>query len=136
MSRRFVLLRHECPDEFGTPSHWDFMLEADGVLMTWELHRLPSSWSAALQQRAVPSPTTSPTTSPSAAPAIRLADHRLAYLDYEGPLSGKRGSVQCVDRGTYDVVKECSERLVVELQGSILSGSVTLLQQGSSWEVG
>ncbi len=132
MSRRFVLLRHECPGEFGTPSHWDFMLEADGVLMTWQLRRLPSSWSAALQQRAVSSPTTSPTT----APAIRLADHRLAYLDYEGPLSGKRGSVRCVDRGTYDVVKECSERLVVELQGSILSGSVTLLQQGNSWEIG
>ncbi len=68
--------------------------------------------------------------------SIRLADHRLAYLDYEGPLSGNRGSVRCVDRGTYDVVKECSERLVVELQGSILSGSVTLLQQGSSWEIG
>ncbi len=128
MSRRFVLLRHECPDEFGTPSHWDFMLEADGVLMTWQLRRLPSSWSAALQQRAVSSPTT--------VPAIRLADHRLAYLDYEGPLSGKRGSVRCVDRGTYDVVKECSERLVVELQGSVLSGLVTLLQQGNSWEIG
>ena len=136
MSRRFVLLRHECPDEFGTPSHWDFMLEADRVLMTWQLRRLPSSWSAALQQRAVSSPTTSPTTSPSTAPAIRLADHRLAYLDYEGPLSGDRGSVRCVDRGMYLMVKECSERLVVELQGSILSGSVTLLQQGSSWEIG
>ena len=140
MSRPFVLLRHVCPDEFETPSHWDFMLEADGVLMTWQLRRLPSSWSAALQQRAVSSPTTaptpSPTTSPTTAPAIRLADHRLAYLDYEGPLSGNRGSVRCVDRGTYEVVKECSERLVVELQGSILSGAVTLLQQGSSWEIG
>jgi len=131
MSRRFVLLRHESSAEFAKPSHWDFMLEADGLLMTWELHRLPSSWLAALQQRAVSSPTTAPT-----APAIRLADHRLAYLDYEGPLSGKRGSVRCVDRGTYLMVKECSERLVVELQGSILSGSVTLLQQGSSWEIG
>ncbi|MCH7752964.1 MAG: hypothetical protein IH898_12545 [Planctomycetes bacterium] len=132
MSRRFVLLRHESSAEFAKPSHWDFMLEADGVLMTWELRRLPSSWSAALQQRAVSSPTTAPTT----APAIRLADHRLAYLDYEGPLSGDRGSVRCVDRGMYLMVKECSERLVVELQGSILSGSVTLLQQGSSWEIG
>ncbi len=132
MSLRFVLLRHGSSAELAKPSHWDFMLEADGVLMTWELRRLPSSWSAALQQRAVSSPTTAPTT----APAIRLADHRLAYLDYEGPLSGNRGSVRCVDRGTYDVVKECSERLVVELQGSILSGAVTLLQQGSSWEIG
>ncbi len=142
MSRRFVLLRHECPAEFAKSSHWDFMLEADGVLMTWELRRLPSSWLAALQQRAVSSPTTAPAlqqravSSPTTAPAIRLADHRLAYLDYEGPLSGDRGSVRCVDRGTFLVVKECSERLVVELQGSILSGSVTLLQQGNSWEIG
>ena len=32
-----------------------------------------------------------------------LPDHRLAYLDYEGPISGDRGSVTRWDRGTYDV---------------------------------
>ena len=127
MSRRFVLLRHDCPTQFEKPSHWDFMLEAEGVLMTWELRRLPTSWSTALKLDSIDA-------SPSV-PATRLADHRLAYLDYEGPLSGERGSVHCVDRGKYELIEEQSERLVVKLEGSMLSGSVTLLQQGSSWEV-
>ena len=33
-------------------------------------------------------------------PCEALADHRLAYLDYEGPISGGRGSVTRWDRGT------------------------------------
>ncbi len=128
MSRRFVLLRHECPAQFAKPSHWDFMLESDGVLMTWELRQLPSSWLVALQLKSADA---SPTAS-----ATRLADHRLAYLDYEGPISGNRGSVRRVDHGTYQVLQEDAGRLVVELEGSVLSGSVTLLQQGNSWEIG
>ena len=32
----------------------------------------------------------------------RLADHRRAYLDYEGPLSGGRGRVTRVEAGVYD----------------------------------
>jgi hypothetical protein len=128
MSHRFVLLRHECPAQFAKPSHWDFMLETDGRLMTWELRRLPTSWLVAFQlEYADASPL---------APATRLADHRLEYLDYEGPISGDRGSVCCVDRGTYQVRQESAAQLMVELEGSVLSGSVSLIRQGNSWEVG
>ncbi len=31
---------------------------------------------------------------------IRIADHRLAYLDYEGPISDRRGIVRRICRGT------------------------------------
>ncbi|GAB5404991.1 MAG: hypothetical protein Aurels2KO_32220 [Aureliella sp.] len=31
--------------------------------------------------------------------AVRLPDHRKKYLDYEGPVSGNRGSVRAVARG-------------------------------------
>jgi hypothetical protein len=33
----------------------------------------------------------------------RLADHRSIYLEYEGPVSGGRGEVRAVARGTCDV---------------------------------
>ncbi len=32
--------------------------------------------------------------------AERIADHRPAYLDYEGPISGDRGSVRLLSRGS------------------------------------
>jgi len=57
------------------------MLEVEGVLRTWELRELPRAWAALLgEDFENPSVQAQP-----------LADHRLAYLDFEGPLRGDRG---------------------------------------------
>jgi hypothetical protein len=73
---RFVILEHDHP-----LLHWDLMLEAGDVLQTWRL--------------AAP---------PAAQPieATALGDHRRIYLDYEGPVSGKRGQVRRWDAGLFD----------------------------------
>ncbi|MFO1094461.1 MAG: DNA polymerase ligase N-terminal domain-containing protein [Planctomycetaceae bacterium] len=73
---RYVILTHDHPFP-----HWDLMLESGGVLRTWRLLNEPATG------RRVP--------------AERLADHRLKYLDYEGPVSGGRGIVARWDYGTY-----------------------------------
>lgn len=78
---RFVLLYHMIEAVAGRGNHWDLMLEQDGVLITFEVARLPSQ-AGPFQAR-------------------RLVDHRLAYLDYEGQISGNRGSVIRLDRGYY-----------------------------------
>ena len=108
---RFVLLRHECPPSMGKPSHWDLMLERDGVLLTWSLEALPRAWGG---DGASP---TQEDDSPLA--ATRLADHRIAYLDYEGPISGDRGSVTRVDRGEYEVREETDVEIRVRLRGEL-----------------
>jgi len=71
MSLRYAILWHH---DIAEP-HYDLMFEtlAGSDLATW---RSPV-W-----------PIESPT------PLIRLRDHRRAYLDYEGELSERRGSVQ------------------------------------------
>ena len=84
---RFVLLRHDCPPDYERPSHWDLMLESDGVLRTWRLAALPQ-------------------TPPDSMEAEELADHRLAYLEYEGPVGGERGTVSRVDAGTFETLAE------------------------------
>lgn len=61
-------------------SHFDLLLQADEAALTWELPRLP------MQGESLP--------------VQRLADHRLHYLDYEGPLSENRGQVSAWDRGS------------------------------------
>lgn len=125
---RFVLLRHECPPpskkpKHEKPSHWDFMLEHEGVLRTWELRELPMAWAALLGE----------SSDSAAVTAIPLPDHRLAYLDYEGPVSGDRGSVRCCDRGTFELLEETQDTLTVGLRGELLHGMVCLTCQGSGW---
>jgi hypothetical protein len=82
------------------------MLERDGVLLTWRLSALPAAWGgeAGVGFERID--------------ATRLADHRVAYLDYEGPISGERGIVTRVDGGEYDIVSEAGGVWRVRLQGT------------------
>ncbi len=141
---RFVLLRHECPVSSGEtlgencvenlgatssskPSHWDFMLESEERLRTWDLRQLPAGWAEHL---GLPS---SESESESEVIALPLPDHRLAYLDFEGPLSGDRGSVRRCDQGTYKFFQETEEKLIVVLTGKFLRGTVQLVREKESW---
>lgn len=76
MTGRFVILEHDHPS-----LHWDLLLEVDGAAATWRLLARPEPG------RPIP--------------AERLPDHRLLYLDYEGPVSGNRGQVKRVHSGTW-----------------------------------
>jgi hypothetical protein len=108
---RFVILDHDHP-----PRHWDFMLQRGDVLRTWRLAAPPA-----------PGQTV---------PAEAIGDHRLAYLDYEGPVGGERGTVMAWDRGTYvDEGEASAERVVVRLSGTRYSGRVVLAQTANGWMV-
>jgi hypothetical protein len=45
--------------------------------------------------------------------AERLADHRVAYLEYEGEISGGRGSVRRVAEGVVENLQESENRIEV-----------------------
>lgn len=102
---RFVLLEHT-----WNGVHWDFMLEREGVLKTWALDVLPNLDDAETDARALP-------------------DHRAAYLDYEGPISGDRGSVRRLDGGSYQTVVWTEDSVHVRLTGSQLVGEVRLTRR-------
>jgi len=55
-----------------------------------------------------------------------LPDHRLAYLDYEGPIAGERGSVTRWDHGTCCIIEQSDTQWIVEFRGEKLLGRVTL----------
>jgi hypothetical protein len=103
---RFVILHHRTPEGYERPRHWDFMLEADGVLKTWALLEDPQQ--TTLQE------------------AELLGDHRLDFLNYEGSLSRGRGSVSHWDQGTYQTVEQTDALWVVLLAGERLIGRVEL----------
>ena len=99
---RFVILRHDSP----RGEHFDFMLEAGGVLKTWALPRAPE---AGIEMD-----------------CEALADHRLTYLDYEGPISGDRGVVTRWDWGTCAVERQGNDEWAVELAGHRIAGHATV----------
>lgn len=74
---RYAILEHNHPT-----LHWDLLLEAGDVLKAWRLERPPDG-------------------NESTIGATEIADHRVGYLDYEGPVSGERGFVKRWDRGLY-----------------------------------
>ena len=103
---RYVILRHEMSPGGPRGAHWDLMLEDGPSLKTWALQELPAP---GVEVR-----------------AEKLPDHRLRYLDYEGPVSGDRGTVVRYDRGTYTVDREGDREWVVQLAGEKLLGRGTL----------
>jgi hypothetical protein len=115
---RYVILRHELPPGDVRGLHWDLMLESGEALRTWALDVEP--WS-----------------SPETA-AQELPDHRLAYLDYEGPVSGNRGSVTRWDAGEYRLEHATPDEIKLVLRGARLNGSLALERhsgESHSWRV-
>ena len=99
---RFAISRHDC----ARGQHWDFFLEIGPVLKTWALPRPPEAGEEMT--------------------CDALPDHRLEYLDYEGPVSGDRGSVSRWDHGEYQVVSASEEQMIVDLCGERLQGRAIL----------
>jgi hypothetical protein len=115
---RFVILQHTGTSSYKPGVHWDLMLECEGKLRTWEIDSVPSanrpSWARA------------------------LSDHRIHYLNYEGPLTGERGEVRRFDAGTYETVRDEPDELIVDLRGGQLVGHLALKRTNESvggWHV-
>ena len=87
---RFVVLIHDHP-----VLHWDLMLEEPQSLRTWRLAARPAA-GAEIEAEA-------------------LAPHRITYLDYEGPVSGGRGSVSRDASGHYSLLEDTPAEVRISL---------------------
>jgi hypothetical protein len=105
---RFVVLHHDWP----TP-HFDLMLEVGGVLKTWRLAVEPIN--------------------DEPINAVLIADHRLDYLDYEGPVSGNRGNVKRWDGGELEWFEVFEDHVVVVVAGQRLKGAHLLYTDDGQW---
>ena len=107
---RFVILEHDHPFP-----HWDLMLEAGAALQTWRLAEPP--------------------TAGLAIDAASLSDHRPAYLDYEGPVSGERGTVRRWDAGVFTEAADSTPAVrKLILHGEHVVGQILLEKiDGATW---
>jgi len=83
------------------------MLEMEDALAAWSI------------------PTQCPSGTSFVCSATKLPAHRKIYLEYEGEVSGNRGSVRRIDTGTY---RQISEETVI-LYGTHFIGTLTFGQE-------
>ncbi len=104
---RFVILIHDFPFV-----HWDLLVEQGETLRSWRLLESPARWVLA--------------TIPPTIPAESMPDHRLAYLDDEGPVSRERGAVARWDAGTFERIEQTEDHMRLQLLGQQLRGELTI----------
>jgi len=112
---RFVVQEHRTPEGV----HWDLMLEQGEVLTTFRLEDEPAQ--CLLHE----------------VRAVRIFDHPLRFLTYEGPVQKGTGKVRIADSGTYECPDRRDDLLALELNGTILKGAFTLIRvEGDVWRFG
>ncbi len=118
---RFVILHHQPnhrehsdsasndpPKQFD--EHWDLMIEMSETLATWQLQQNP------LTNKSTP------------IAAKQIANHRKAYLDYEGPISRGRGKVQRIEQGWCKIIEAKPTHWLLNLEGNQLNGQYELVR--------
>ncbi|MHC4068263.1 MAG: DNA polymerase ligase N-terminal domain-containing protein [Planctomycetota bacterium] len=112
-SREFVIQKHIKASNL----HWDLMLEAGNVL---ETYRLELPLEKLMHQRS---------------PAIRIFDHPLKFLTYEGSVNKGKGTVEIAERGTCQLLRESKHKKEFQFEGKILKGKFSLTNiKDNRWE--
>jgi hypothetical protein len=105
---RFAILTHDHPFP-----HWDLLLQCGETCRTWRLLAAPDS--------------------PGPISAEPIPDHRVLYLEYEGPVSSDRGTVTRWDGGPLVWVTARADRVRVIVSGHQWQGIVVLQQTDNGW---
>jgi hypothetical protein len=102
----FVVHEHRTP--MGI--HWDLMLRKGDVLWTWRMDCSPAEIGK------------------TPLPLVKISDHPLRFLTFEGPVQNQTGRVKFADEGTYELTAQTPDELAVYFHGHTLNGAFTLHQ--------
>lgn len=111
---RFVVQRHE-----ARHLHYDFRLEADGVLKSWAV------------------PKGVPEVKGIKHLAVEVEDHPVSYINFKGVIpvgNYGAGTVEIWDKGKYVLLEKTAKAIKFILKGKILQGEYVLFNfKGKNW---
>jgi DNA ligase D-like protein (predicted 3'-phosphoesterase) len=106
--RIYVIQKHA-----ASHLHFDLRLEMDGVLKSWAVPKEP------------------PTSLGVKRLAVQVEDHPVEYASFEGTIPEGEygaGTVEIWDKGTYKLINRKEDKLIVEIDGTKLSGAYVLVR--------
>lgn len=110
---KFVIQKHTSGDEV----HWDLMLQVGSALETYRLQLPPEEL---LYKKST---------------AIKIFDHPLKFLTYEGSVNNGKGRVEIAEAGTYNLLSENKDRKELQLDGRALKGRFSLVYvENDRWQ--
>jgi len=66
----------------------------------------------------------------------KIHDHRLEYLEYEGPISNDRGVVKRMDRGKYEIIADTESFMIIQLLEGKYQGQINFDRMGAETLLG
>lgn len=108
MGSTYVIHKHQAKH-----LHWDLRLEMNGVLRSWAVPKEPPMVPGLKRL------------------AVQVEDHPLDYAGFEGNIpKGEYGAgkVEIWDRGSFDIIEQTEDKLVVNIKGRKLRGGYVLLR--------
>ncbi len=113
--KKFVIQEHLKKDE---GIHWDLMLETTGILETYRMPTPPEK----IDENKID--------------IIKIADHPLKFLTYEGPVNKGLGSVKIADNGKYLILEQKENYKKLKFEGGKIKGIFTLkLISENKWQL-
>ena len=106
--RIYVIQKHA-----ASHLHFDLRLEMDGVLKSWAVPKEP------------------PTSSGVKRLAVQVEDHPVEYASFEGTIPEGEygaGTVEIWDKGTYKIIDQKENKLIVDIDGAKLNGAYVLVR--------
>ncbi len=104
----YVIQKHS-----ATHLHYDLRLEMNGVLKSWAIPKEPP---IAFGVRRL---------------AVQVEDHPIEYANFEGTIPEGEygaGTVEIWDKGTYRLIEQKEDKLIVEIDGNKLKGIYVLVR--------
>ncbi|HNR43544.1 MAG TPA: DNA polymerase ligase N-terminal domain-containing protein [Methanofastidiosum sp.] len=114
--RIYVMHKHD-----ATRLHYDFRLEIDGVLKSWAIPKTPPNIKGVKRL------------------AVYTEDHPLDYANFEGTIPEGNygaGKVEIWDKGTFTLIENEKDKIVINLNGNRLNGKYCLIKfkdQEKNW---
>lgn len=114
--RIYVMHKHD-----ATRLHYDFRLEIDGVLKSWAIPKTPPNIKGVKRL------------------AVYTEDHSLDYANFEGTIPEGNygaGKVEIWDKGTFTLIENEKDKIVINLNGNRLNGKYCLIKfkdQEKNW---
>jgi DNA ligase D-like protein (predicted 3'-phosphoesterase) len=106
--RIYVIQKHK-----ATHLHYDLRLEINGVLKSWAIPKEP------------------PTAPGVRRLAVQVEDHPIEYANFEGKIpkgTYGAGTVEIWDKGTYRLIEQKENKLIIEINGEKLRGVYALIR--------